>query len=56
MSLLTYQVKDIESFRDRVISGGATHVTEVVHNEFDEPSISFVSPDGLFWTLVGTLV
>lgn len=55
MSLLTYQVRDIEAYRKRVIEGGATNVTDIVENEFKEPSISFISPDGLYWTLVGNL-
>jgi uncharacterized glyoxalase superfamily protein PhnB len=55
MTLLTYQVRDIDAYRERVIDGGATAVTEVADNEFGEPSISFVSPDGLDWTLVGNL-
>ncbi len=55
MSLLTYQVKDIAAYRKKVIDGGATEVTEIFENEFKEQSISFKSPDGLSWNLVGTL-
>ena len=55
MSLLTYQVKDIEVYREKVMKGGATEVTAIIENEFKEKSISFKSPDGLFWTLVGNL-
>ncbi len=55
MSLLTYQVNDINAYREKVISGGATEVTEVLVNEFGEESISFTSPDKLSWNLVGTL-
>ncbi|WP_298503835.1 hypothetical protein [uncultured Maribacter sp.] len=55
MSLLTYQVRDIEAYRKKVINGGATEVTEIYENEFKEPSISFKSPDGLSWNLVGNL-
>lgn len=55
MSLLTYQVSDINEYREKVGEGGATEITEVYDNEFGEPSISFKSPDGLSWTLVGTL-
>jgi hypothetical protein len=28
-------------------------VTDVIENEFGEPSFSFIAPDGTFWTLVG---
>lgn len=55
MSLLTYQVKDIQAYREKVIQGGATEITDVYKNEFGEESISFKSPDGLSWNLVGNL-
>lgn len=55
MSLLTYQIRDINDYRRRVIDGGATAVTEIVDNEFGVPSISFVAPDGNAWNLVGNL-
>jgi len=55
MSLYTYQVRDIIDYRKRVIDGGASNVTQIVDNEYGVPSISFNSPDGIFWTLVGNL-
>jgi len=55
MTLLTYQVRDINNFKTRVSGGGASGVTEVMDNEFGTPSISFVAPDGLSWNLVGNL-
>ncbi|MEL7029176.1 MAG: VOC family protein [Pseudomonadota bacterium] len=55
MSLFTYQVRDIEEYRKRVIDGGAAQVTDVVENELGAPSISFIAPDGNAWSLVGDL-
>lgn len=55
MSLFTYQVRDIESYRDRVIEGGATDVTEIIENEYGAPSIVLTAPDGNVWSLVGNL-
>ncbi len=55
MSLFTYQVKDINAYRKKVIRGGATQVSEIVENEYGAPSISFVSPDKNHWSLVGNL-
>ncbi len=55
MTLFTYQVRDINAFREKVIKGGATQVSEVVENEYGAPSISFVAPDGNHWNLVGNL-
>lgn len=55
MSLFTYQVRDIEDYRRRVIDGGARDVTEVHDNELGFPSIAFVAPDGNAWSLVGNL-
>ncbi|MDE0453857.1 MAG: VOC family protein [Gammaproteobacteria bacterium] len=55
MSLFTYQVRDIDDYRARVIDGGATDVTDVCGNEYGAPSISFVAPDGNAWNLVGNL-
>ncbi|MDS3861422.1 VOC family protein [Thermosynechococcaceae cyanobacterium BACA0444] len=52
MSLYTYRIKPILEFWQRVKASTATQVTEIILNEFDEPSFSFVAPDGYFWTLV----
>ena len=35
------------------MGGSATIVTNSIENEFEEPSFSFIAPDGTFWTLVG---
>ncbi len=53
MSLYTYRVQPITEFWQRVQASTATQVTEIIPNEFGEPSFSFVAPDGYFWTLVG---
>ncbi|MFC7292796.1 VOC family protein [Hirschia litorea] len=55
MSLYTYQVRDIEEYRKRVIDGGATKVSNIQDNEFGTPSITFTAPDGNIWNLVGDL-
>lgn len=52
ISLYTYQVKDIEAYRDRIQHSAAQSITEVCTNEFGDRSFSFVAPDGYFWTLV----
>lgn len=55
MSLFTYQVRDIDDYRKRVLEGGATNVSEVCENEFGVPSITFTAPDRNVWSLVGDL-
>jgi catechol 2,3-dioxygenase-like lactoylglutathione lyase family enzyme len=52
MSLYTYRVQGLEVYFDRVKASGAQNVTEIVSNEFGEPSFSFISPDRYFWTLI----
>ncbi|HEY9600021.1 MAG TPA: VOC family protein [Allocoleopsis sp.] len=52
VSLYTYRVRGIEDYCDRVQASTAQNVTEIVSNEFGEPSFSFVAPDRYFWTLV----
>lgn len=52
MSLYTYRVQGLTDYVQRVQAGGAQRITEIVMNEFGEPSFSFVAPDGYFWTLV----
>ena len=53
MSLYTYRVQGLEAFRDRIQSSSARPITAIIPNEFNEPSFSFTTPDGYFWTLVG---
>lgn len=55
MSLFTYQVRDIEEYRRKVVDGGATKVSPVLENELGFPSITFVAPDGNAMGLVGNL-
>lgn len=55
MSLFTYQVRDIEDYRKRVIAGGASEVSELSDNELGAPSICFKAPDGNVMSLVGDL-
>jgi catechol 2,3-dioxygenase-like lactoylglutathione lyase family enzyme len=55
MTLLTYQVRDIEDYHQRVQGGGATDVSPIAANEFGLPSFSFNAPDGNPYALVGNL-
>ena len=52
LTLFTYAVADIEGYHERVAASEARRVTEVMKNEFGELSFSFISPDGMDWTLV----
>lgn len=52
MSLYTYRVRGLEDYFNRVKTSAAQNVTDIVSNEFGEPSFSFVAPDCYFWNLV----
>ncbi|HEY9653052.1 MAG TPA: VOC family protein [Coleofasciculaceae cyanobacterium] len=52
MSLYTYRVRDLEGYFNRIKMSAAQTVTDIVTNEFGEPSFSFIAPDGYFWTLI----
>lgn len=52
MSLYTYRTRELEAYYNRVKASQAQHVTEILPNEFGEPSFSFIAPDGYFWTLI----
>jgi catechol 2,3-dioxygenase-like lactoylglutathione lyase family enzyme len=52
MCLYTYRVKGLEVYRDRVQASQAQNITDIVSNEFGEKSLSFLAPDGYFWTLL----
>lgn len=54
-SLYTYRVRDLEEMHARVRSSDATAVTEIVRNEFGEPSFTFESPDGNVFAVIGGL-
>ena len=53
ISLFTYKVDDIYAFRDRLLNSNADKVSAVITNEFGEPSISFIAPDGMYWVMIG---
>lgn len=53
VSLYTYRVQDIADYRDRIQNSIAQQVTPILVNEFGEPSVSFVAPDGYHWTMIG---
>lgn len=53
LSLFTYQVEDISEFHDRISASNATSVTPIIPNEFGEPSFGLVSPDGMYWAIIG---
>jgi hypothetical protein len=52
MSLYTYRVRGINQYCDRIKASPVLKFTNIVFNEFGEPSFSFVAPDGYFWTLL----
>ncbi len=52
LTLFTYAVADIEDYHRRISASDATRVTEIMGNEFDERSFSFIAPDGTDWALV----
>jgi catechol 2,3-dioxygenase-like lactoylglutathione lyase family enzyme len=52
MSLYTYRVRGLEDYFNRVKASAAQNVTDIVCNEFGEPSFSFIAPDRYFWTLI----
>jgi catechol 2,3-dioxygenase-like lactoylglutathione lyase family enzyme len=54
ISLYTYRVRGIEVLGDRISQTPARNLTSIVTNEFGEPSFSFTSPDGYFWTLIAS--
>ncbi|MBD2157360.1 hypothetical protein [Leptolyngbya sp. FACHB-16] len=56
ISLFTYQVDDIEEFRDRITHSNAKSVTPILSNEFNEPSFGLVAPDEMTWVIVGRRV
>jgi hypothetical protein len=52
MCLYTYRVDGLEETSDRLKTSQANNITDIVSNEFGEKSLSFVSPDSYFWTLL----
>ncbi|MGE5658047.1 MAG: VOC family protein [Actinomycetota bacterium] len=52
LSLYTYRVRDLADYYQKVRASHATHLTDIINNEFGEQSFSFVAPDGYFWTLI----
>jgi catechol 2,3-dioxygenase-like lactoylglutathione lyase family enzyme len=52
MCLYTYRVGSLGVYGDRLRAGQAQNITDIVGNEFGEKSLSFVAPDGYFWTLL----
>jgi catechol 2,3-dioxygenase-like lactoylglutathione lyase family enzyme len=52
MSLYTYRVQEIQTYFNRIQASNVQKITNIVNNEFEEMSFSFVAPDGYFWTLV----
>jgi catechol 2,3-dioxygenase-like lactoylglutathione lyase family enzyme len=52
MCLYTYRVHELEVYSDLLKASQAQKLTDIVSNEFGEQSLSFVAPDGYFWTLL----
>lgn len=53
ISLFTYKMDDIYAFRDRLLDSNAYNLSAVVPNEFGEPSVGFIAPDGMYWVMIG---
>ena len=51
-SLYTLRVNSIETSHQRIEQSKATHLSDIIPNEFDERSFSFVAPDSYFWTII----
>ena len=47
----TYQVRDLAAFREAITAAGASDVTPRCTDEFGTDAISFLAPDGIFWTV-----
>jgi catechol 2,3-dioxygenase-like lactoylglutathione lyase family enzyme len=54
MCLYTYRVAGLDGYLDRLRASQAQNITAIVSNEFGESSLSFVAPDGYFWTLLAS--
>ena len=52
MCLYTYRVVGLEVYGDCLKANLAQKLSDIVSNEFGEKSLSFVAPDGYFWTLL----
>ena len=52
MCLYTYRVDGLDGYFERLKASQAQNVTEIISNEFGEQSLSFIAPDGYFWTLL----
>ncbi len=50
--LYTYCVAELTTYSDRLKSSQAENITAIISNEFGERSLSFVTPDNYFWTLL----
>ena len=51
-SLYTLRVDSIQMCRQRIEKSDATQLTEIMLNEFDEHSFTFIAPDGYSWTIL----
>lgn len=54
MCLYTYRVNGLDGYLDRLRASQAQNISAIVRNEFGENSLSFVAPDGYFWTLLAS--
>ncbi|NMG09228.1 VOC family protein [Brasilonema sp. UFV-L1] len=50
--LYTYRVRGLDTYCDRIKASPVQKYTNLIPNEFGEMSLSFVAPDGYFWTLL----
>jgi hypothetical protein len=51
-SAYTWRVRDAADMRRRVMSAGATDVSELAPDEFGVPAFSLCAPDGYYWVLM----
>lgn len=52
MCLYTYRVADVHMYRERVAASAATRVSQVMRDEFNDESFSFIAPDGYWWQII----
>lgn len=51
-SLYSVRVGDIDAMHSRVSGSKASCVSDIMPDEFDVPSFSFIAPDGFTWTVM----
>lgn len=52
LCLLTYRVRDLATYHQRLSQSAASNLTPILPNEFGEPTLCFDAPDGTAWSLI----